>query len=125
MVKLTWGVVGTSKKADEERVPIHPDHLPRLPEEYRQQLIFEEGYGVPFGVSDDEIAAQTGGVAPRSDLLADIGNVIIAKPTLADLLDMREGGNLWGYPHCAQQRAITQAAIDRKLTLIAFEDMFV
>ena len=27
--------------------------------------------------------------------------------------------------HCAQQRAVTQAAIDRKLTLIAFEDMFV
>ena len=32
---------------------------------------------------------------------------------------------LWGYVHCAQQRAITQAAIDRKQTLIAFEDMFV
>lgn len=30
-----------------------------------------------------------------------------------------------GYPHCAQQRAMTQTAIDRKLTLIAFEDMFV
>lgn len=32
---------------------------------------------------------------------------------------------LWGYVHCAQQRAITQAAIDRKQKLIAFEDMFV
>ena len=125
MSKLVLGVIGTSKKDDERRVPIHPDHFPRLSEEYRRQLIFEEGYGAPFGVSDSEIVSQTGGVAPRRELLATIGNVIIAKPILADLEDFREGGILWGYPHCAQQRAITQAAIDRKLTLIAFEDMFV
>ncbi len=125
MSKLTFGVIGTSKKEDEQRVPIHPDHLPRLPEAYRKQLIFEEGYGAPFDISDAGIAAQSGGVAPRSELLADIGNVIIAKPVLSDLMALREGGILWGYPHCAQQRAITQAAIDRKLTLIAYEDMFV
>jgi len=124
MHKLTWGVIGTSKKPDEERVPIHPDHLSRIPVEYRKQLIFEEGYGAAFGISDDEIAEQTGGIASRSELLADVGNVIIAKPTLADLKDIRVGGNLWGYPHCTQQRSITQVAIDRKLTLIAFEDMF-
>ena len=125
MRKLTLGVIGTSKKEDEQRVPIHPDHFPRISEEYRKQLIFEEGYGAPFGVSDSEIALQTGGIASRSELLAELGNVIIAKPTLTDLKDLREGGILWGYPHCAQQRAITQMAIDRKLTLIAFEDMFV
>ena len=124
MHKLTWGVIGTSKKPDEKRVPIHPDHLSRIPVEYRKQLIFEEGYGAVFGISDDEIAEQTGGIASRSELLADVGNVIIAKPTLADLKDIRVGGNLWGYPHCTQQRSITQVAIDRKLTLIAFEDMF-
>ncbi len=125
MSKLTFGVIGTSKKENEQRVPIHPDHITRLPEEYRKQLIFEEGYGAPFDVSDSDIAAQTGGMAPRSDLLSVLGNVIIAKPTLSDLETVREGGVIWGYPHCAQQRAITQAAIDRKLTLIAYEDMFV
>jgi len=125
MSKLTFGVIGTSKKEDEQRVPIHPDHLPRLPEEYRKQLVFERGYGEPFGISDADLAAQSGGISSRSEILKDLGNVIIAKPILADLTDLREGGNLWGYPHCAQQRAITQAAIDRKLTLIAFEDMFV
>ena len=71
MRKLTIGVVGTSKKKDERRVPIHPEHLPRLPEHLRRQLIFEEGYGVPFGISDLEIAAQVGGIATRSELLAD------------------------------------------------------
>ena len=125
MKKLTLGVVGTSRKEDERRVPIHPEHLPRLPEDIRKQLIFEKGYGKPFGLSDEFIESQTGGVASRHELLADIGSVIIAKPVLADLEELREGGLLWGYPHCAQQGDITQAAIDRKLTLIAFEDMFV
>jgi alanine dehydrogenase len=51
--------------------------------------------------------------------------VIIAKPMLEDFRKLREDGVLWGYPHCTQQRQITQTAIDRKQTLIAFEDMFV
>ena len=125
MSKSTFGVIGTSRKTDERRVPIHPAHLPRLSEQFRRQLIFEEGYGAPFGIEDSEIASQTGGVATRHELLADLGRVIAAKPILPDLQELREGGILWGYVHCAQQRPITQAAIDRKQTLIAFEDMFV
>ncbi|MFC1786182.1 N(5)-(carboxyethyl)ornithine synthase [Candidatus Neomarinimicrobiota bacterium] len=125
MKNLTLGVIGTSRKEDEKRVPIHPDHLSRLPEGIRKQLIFEKGYGKPFGLDDDFFVSQTGGVASRHELLAEIGSVIIAKPVLADLQEIREGGFIWGYPHCAQQGDITQTAIDRKLTLIAFEDMFI
>ena len=125
MSKLVIGVIGTSKKQDERRYPIHPEHLSRLPEELRQQLIFEEGYGAAFNISDAEIAAQSGGIATRHELLADLGTVIMCKPVLADLQELREGGVLWGYVHCVQQRDITQAALDRKQTLIAFEDMFV
>ncbi|NLU98341.1 NAD(P) transhydrogenase subunit alpha [Marinomonas sp. UCMA 3892] len=125
MSQLTFGVIGTSRKTDERRYPIHPEHLARIPEYLRHRLIFEEGYGAAFNISDDEIAAQTGGIATRHEILADIGAVIIAKPVLADLEELREGGILWGYVHCVQQREITQAALNRKLTLIAFEDMFV
>ncbi|WP_149980856.1 N(5)-(carboxyethyl)ornithine synthase [Pseudoalteromonas rhizosphaerae] len=125
MSELTIGVIGTSRKTDERRYPVHPDHLKRIPEQLRKQLIFEQGYGEAFNVSDAQIAALTGGVASRSDILTKIGTVIIAKPVLADLQELREGGTLWGYVHCVQQREITQAALDRKLTLIAFEDMFV
>ena len=125
MNKLAIGVVGTSRKKNERRVPVHPEHLSRLPESIRRQLRFEEGYGEPFGIADTDIAEQVGGVAPRRELLASSDVVIIAKPVLEDLLELHEGGVLWGYPHCAQQRSITQAAIDRKLTLIAFEGMFV
>lgn len=125
MRKLDIGIVGTSRKRNERRVPLHPEHLPRLPDTVRRQLIFEEGYGEPFGISDAEIAAMAGGVATRKDILANTDVAIIAKPVLEDLQELKEGGILWGYPHCVQQRAITQTAIDRKQTLIAFEDMFV
>jgi len=122
---LKFGVIGTSRKIDEERIPIHPEHMMRLPEQIRRQLIFEKGYGAPFGLTDSEMAEQSGGVATRHSLLADLGNIILIKPMLVDFEELKEGGILWGYPHCVQQRAHTQAAINRKQTLIAFEDMFV
>jgi len=123
--KLSIGVVGTSKKKDERRVPIHPDHLIRIPENIRHQLIFEEGYGKPFNITDSQLSSKVGGVSTRKELLANCDAVIIAKPVLEDLKELRCGGILWGYPHCVQQSDITQTAINRKQTLIAFEDMFV
>lgn len=124
MALLKMGVIGTSKKEDERRVPIHPEHLNRLPEHIRRQLLFEKGYGAPFNIEDKVISQLTGGIATRSEILSDIGSVIIAKPILSDLEELKEGGIIWGYPHCAQQIHITQTAIDKKLTLIAFEDMY-
>jgi alanine dehydrogenase len=91
----------------------------------RSQLIFEEGYGASLGIADEEIARQTGGIATRRELLADLGSVVLPKPGVEDLETLREGGVLWGWPHCVQQEALTQVAIDRRQTLIAFEDMFV
>ncbi|WP_282130733.1 N(5)-(carboxyethyl)ornithine synthase [Pseudoalteromonas aliena] len=125
MSELTIGVIGTSRKTDERRYPIHPEHLIRIPEALRKKMIFEQGYGNAFNVSDKEIAALSGGIASRSEILTEIGTAIIAKPVLADLQELKEGGTIWGYAHCVQQQEITQAALDRKLTLIAFEDMFV
>ena len=123
MLKL--GVIGSSQKANERRIPIHPDHLPRLPESVRRQLIFEKGYGASLGIADEEIARQTGGIATRRELLADLGAVVLPKPGVEDLETLSEGGVLWGWPHCVQQQALTQVAIERRQTLIAFEEMFV
>jgi N5-(carboxyethyl)ornithine synthase len=122
---LRLGVIGTSKKENEKRIPIHPDHLPRLSEQIRRNLVFEKGYGTPFGIADAEIASQTGGIATRGEILRDFEAVVIPKPSLDDLEAFREGGILWGWPHCVQQQALTQVAIERKHTLIAFEEMFV
>ena len=125
MSRLRLGVIGSSNMEDERRVPIHPDHLERLPSDVRDQLIFEKGYGDAFGISDSELEAQSGGIATREELLADIGAVVLPKPTTADLGQLGESGILWGYLHCVQQRDFTQVALDRKQTLIGFEDMYV
>ena len=34
MSKLTFGVIGTSKKIDERRIPIHPAHFSRIPNQF-------------------------------------------------------------------------------------------
>ena len=36
MSELTIGVIGTSRKTDERRYPIHPEHLLRIPENLRK-----------------------------------------------------------------------------------------
>lgn len=123
MLKL--GIIGSSSKQSEKRLPIHPDHLARLPEPLRRQLIFEQGYGASLGIADEDIAEHSGGIATRRELLEELGSVVLPKPERKDLESLREGGLLWGWPHCVQQRAMTQVAIERKQTLIAFEEMFV
>jgi alanine dehydrogenase len=117
---MDLGLVGTSRKPHERRLPVHPAHFERLPTDAR--VFVEEGYGERFGRSDDELAPLLAGVLPREEILQ-LDVVVLPKPEPEDLLGMREGGILWGWPHCVQHREITQAAIDRRLTLIAWEAM--
>jgi len=124
-VVLNLGVIGTSRKPDERRVAIHPDHLDRIGEDLRRHIKLEKGYGDRFGLTDAELADRCAGLASREELLQESDVVLIPKPVLEDFREIRENGILWGWPHCVQQAANTQAAIDRKLTLIAFEEMFV
>jgi len=125
MNNLKIGIAHTSKKKNEKRIPIHPDHFLRMPEHIKSQLIFEKGYGEPFNISDKEMCEQIGGITSRSELLSKMDAVIIAKPVLEDLEELKQGGILWGYHHCVQQTDFTQLAIERKQTLIAFEDMYI
>ncbi len=112
---LSLGVVGTSRKPDERRLAIHPDHVDRV----EGDVVFETGYGEPFGKSDAQLGRPT---AARAEVMgADV--VLLPKPLPADLEDLREGAVLWGWPHCVQDAAMTQAAIDRGLTVIAWEAM--
>jgi alanine dehydrogenase len=120
---LTLGVLASTRKPDERRIAIHPLHLDRIAPELRQHLILEEGYGERFGVSDAQLATLVGRIAPRAQLLAEADVVLLPKPQPEDLAELRDGQVLWGWPHCVQDRAITQLAIDKKLTLIAFEAM--
>ena len=122
---LTVGVIGKSKKENEKRVPIHPEQIKRIPKKFRKQITFEEGYGERFGMDDATIAKlTTGRVASRDEIMKNYDCVILPKPLAEDLAEIQEGAIVWGWPHCVQQKEITQTAIDRKLTLIAWEEMF-
>ena len=121
--ELSAGLLWRSRKENERRLPIHPSHLHRLEAGVRKRLFVETGYGVPFGVSDRQLADLVGGIQPREQLLAERDIIVLPKPTVSDLAEMRTGQTLWGWPHCVQDIELTQVAIDRKLTLIAFEAM--
>ncbi|HKK76761.1 MAG TPA: N(5)-(carboxyethyl)ornithine synthase [Saprospiraceae bacterium] len=120
---LSVSVFGTSSKAHEKRVPIHPEQISWIDEKVRKKLFFEEGYGLPFDMSDEELAALSAGVLPRETLFERGEILLLPKPVQEDFDAMRPQSILWGWPHCVQQEAFTQAAIDRKLTLIAWEAM--
>ncbi len=120
---LTLGVVATSSKPDERRLPLHPLHLDRVDEELRAHIVLERGYGEAFGLPDDQLAPLVGGLSSREELLRTSDVVLLPKPQVGDLEQMGSGQVLWGWPHCVQDRAMTQVAIDKRLTLIAFESM--
>jgi alanine dehydrogenase len=121
---LRLGVIRRSSKQDEHRLPLHPQHFEVIPEPVRPRLFFEEGYGRPWGVTGGELANRFGGIAPRRELFADSDVILLPKPVPEDLREMRPGTVLWGWPHCVQQREMTQVAIERKLTLLAWDAMF-
>src|SRR5687768_3203880 len=118
---MRLGVVSTSRKQDERRLPIHPMHLDRIDADLRDRMILESGYGDRFGVSDSELEPLVGRVCPRERLIAEADVVLLPKPQHSDVDDLSDGQVLWGWPHCVQDRHITQQAIDKRLTLIAFE----
>lgn len=121
---LTIGVIGTSLKEHEQRVPIHPEQISWIPEKNRKNLFFEIGYGECFGVDDEKIASLSAGLKSREEIFKECDVVLLPKPVQQDFDLMREEGILWGWPHCVQQKGITETAIQKKLSLIAWEAMF-
>jgi alanine dehydrogenase len=121
---LTLGVVGTSNKENEFRLPIHPDHLPRLDPALQPRVFVEEGYGSRFGVDRTYLAEHVAGIMSREALFEHCDVILLPKPTEADLFLFRDGQILWGWPHCVQDPAITQVGIDKRMTFIAWEAMY-
>lgn len=120
---LQLGVMATSRKPDERRLPIHPGHLERIDADLRANMTLERGYGARFGIADAELEPLVGPLVDRAEVIARSDVVLLPKPQAADLADLRDGQTLWGWPHCVQDRAMTQLAIDKSLTLIAWEAM--
>src|SRR5262249_3904037 len=83
----------------------------------------ERAYGEHFGVSEDQLRGRVAGFRTHEQLIEECDIILQPKPLLSDIAQLRVGQVLWGWPHCVQDTELTQLAIDRKLTLIAFEAM--
>ncbi|MGZ4590342.1 MAG: N(5)-(carboxyethyl)ornithine synthase [Actinomycetes bacterium] len=123
MERLSLGVLATSSKENERRLPIHPQHFGRIDADLRARIVLEQGYGERYGVSDDHLAPQVAGMRSREELIATTDVVLLPKPTLDDMASLRDGQVLWGWPHAVQDPELTQISIDKRLTLIAWEAM--
>lgn len=117
------GIVKTSLKENEKRVPLFPEHISRIPPRILTQLTFEKGYGLDFGLSDNYFLNKGIKLATREELFERSDLLILPKPVLQDLENMKHQQILCGWAHCVQQKNITQLAIDRRLTIIAWESM--
>lgn len=120
---LTLGVLANSTMENERRLPLHPHHLDRIDPDIRARMVVERGYAADFQLEPGYIEARVGRVAERSEVLAAADVLLLPKPQGADVGEIPEGRVLWGWPHCVQDAGLTQTAIDRRLTLIAFEAM--
>jgi alanine dehydrogenase len=120
---LSLGIIAVTHKENEHRLPIHPEHLDRIDKNAIGRIYLERGYGAHFGISDKKLARSVAGMRSRADLIAECDVILLAKPDADDLAELRTGQVLWGWPHCVQDGQLTQQAIDRRLTLIAFEAM--
>ncbi|MFI6523422.1 N(5)-(carboxyethyl)ornithine synthase [Streptomyces uncialis] len=123
MSLMSLGVLASSHKENEFRLPLHPSHLDRIAPDIRARTYLEEGYGERFGIADDALRPLVGGLRSRAQLIAECDVLLLPKPMHEDVAELREGQVLWGWPHCVQDEKMTQLAIDRRLTLIAWEAM--
>lgn len=115
-------MLGSSAKEDERRLPLHPRHIDRIDADLRARIVLEAGYGARFDIADAELAELVA-VRPRAEVIASSDVLVLPKPQLSDLAEVRDGQVLWGWPHCVQDRELTQFAVEKQLTLIAFEAM--
>jgi alanine dehydrogenase len=121
--QLSLGVMARSLKENERRLPLHPYHLSRIPDDLRDSVYLERGYGDRYGMSENQLKGWVAGFRTREQLVEECDVILQPKPLLSDIAALRLGQVLWGWPHCVQDEELTQLAIDHKLTLIAFEAM--
>ena len=120
---LTLGLLAGSSMENERRLPLHPHHLDRIDPDLRAKMIVERGYATDFQLEPGYIESRVGRVADRSEVIESADVLLLPKPQAADVTAIPQGRVLWGWPHCVQDAQMTQTAIDRGLTLIAFEAM--
>ena len=110
--QLSLGVMARSLKEHEHRLPLHPQHLGRIPADLRESIYLEGGYGDRFGSSEDQLKGWVAGFRTHEQLVEECEIILQPKPLLSEIAELRVGQVLWGRPHCVQNTELTQVAID-------------
>jgi len=109
-------------KENEKRRSLLPTDLKRI--KHTGMIYIEEGYGEVLGIPDEAYVKSGAQVASRKEIL---DKDIICDAKIGDaayLAELREGQIIFGWVHAVQNREITDAIVDNKLTAYAWEDMF-
>jgi N5-(carboxyethyl)ornithine synthase len=111
-----------SGKENERRRAVLPAHL--CTTRYREHLIFQAGYAAHFGICDDEYAALGCRVGSQREVYACPIICNPKAPGLAERALFGTGQTLFGWLHAVQGRDLLDFLLERKMTGIAWEDMY-
>ena len=111
-----------SHKNNEQRRALLPEDLETI--KNVDKLLFETGYGLSVGHSDEEYIAQGAAVGTRDEVLAcDI--LVDVKLGDADYLDIIDDNKLLvGWAHTVQNVDFTENMLRKNHTVIAWEEIF-
>ncbi|HAD68483.1 N(5)-(carboxyethyl)ornithine synthase [Acinetobacter radioresistens] len=110
-----------SDKLNENRRALVPLHIKYI--KNPRNLYIEKGYGKVLGYSDKEYLACGVNIVDREIVLK---QNIICDPKIGDAsyLDQLDNQTIFGWVHAVQNKDITDKLISKKITAIAWEDMF-
>ena len=111
-----------STKENEKRRALLPEHILKI--KNKDHIYFEYGYGNAMGHSDEEYKLAGAHVVSRDEV---ISKEIICDPKIGDanyLSELEEGQIIFGWIHAIQNKSITNSILNKRLTAIAWEDMY-
>jgi N5-(carboxyethyl)ornithine synthase len=111
-----------SGKENEKRRALIPSDLFNI--KYVNHLYFEEGYGIVLGYSDEDYS-KTGVNVVNQKIVYEQDIICNPKaPEPEELKLFNERQTLFGWIHAVQGRGITDFLLEKKMTAIAWEEMF-
>lgn len=111
-----------STKENEKRRALLPKHIAKI--RNKDQLFFEASYGAFFGHSDQEYIDAGANIVSQEEAL---NKDVVCDPKIGDanyLGNLRSGQTIFGWVHAVQNRSITDCIVSKKISAIAWEDMF-
>ena len=111
-----------SGKENEKRRALLPRDVQRI--KRRQYLHFEQGYATHLGIEDREYEALGCAVKPKHEVYQCDVVCNVKAPEQSEWLLFKAKQTLFSWLHAVQGRSVTDSLLERKMTGIAWEDMY-